>query len=297
MTFDPQKFASDLGMSAEDSAALMGIYGRYPEAPKRFDAVFESEVSARMTPLQADLTKKEKDLDAQFETLSTVRGADSETIDKAHRDVEAARAALTVAQERIKRVATEAGLDPTPFLEGIAVTAPVTQPVVKTTVDSTMDANAILRQAGMNAWNALTSAADLQDIAQEHHVLFGKPMTNSRQLLDKLADRVKRTGNQNLTLRDVWSEEFKVEDKRNEIREADVTTRIKTAVDAARREEQDKAALGSTQNLMPASVLGSSPVMDAVRADKNANTQVRGLPEAVVASMADYRKRIAARVA
>lgn len=289
MAFDYSKFATDIGMSAEDKAALDGLFGKYATAATKIDEFVSAEVASRLTPLQADLDQKKADLDAQFETLELVRSGDSTKLDEALAEVEKAKAKVAVAEERIKRVATDAGLDPTPFLKDLAMAQP-TEPA-KPTAPAGVDLAKLAQQSGLQAWNALNSAAELQDIAQEHFALFKTPLTNSRELLTKLADRVKRTGNNQLGLRDIWTDEYKVEAKREELRTAEVTAKVNEAYERGKREAADAAALGTAQGQEPPQFRPTSPIHAAL--DKDAKpTMVNGVPEGVAAAMKTYRSLV-----
>jgi hypothetical protein len=151
-----------------------------------------------------------------------------------------------------------------------------------------MDAQRILATAGLQAWNAALSAADMADIATEHAKIFGSPLPSQRALFDKLQDRVRRTGNGNITPRDIWQEEYKVADKQRELQEADIKRRETDAYERGKREAADAAALGTQHNAAPPPFV-QSPVL--AQLTKDTPTHVSGVPEGVVAAIADYRQR------
>lgn len=287
MPLDLKQFAADFGLSPEDQTTLYAIFDKNPQIGDKLTGLMTSQVQAALQPLQADLERKSKDLDDQFATLESVRGTDSATLDAANKRVEAAAQQVTLAQERIKRMATDFGVDPSPWLADLTPPeASKVQPPPK--IDTPMDGSKILATAGVQAWNALRSSAELQDIAQEHATLFGKPLANSLTLLDQLQEKVKRTGNGNITLRDIWNEAYKVDDKRKELQEADVKRRETEAYERGKREAADAAALGTAANQAPPPFV-QSPVL--AQLTKDAPARVSGVPEGVVAAIADYRQR------
>jgi hypothetical protein len=287
-TFDPQRFATDLGLDADGQAAMLGLFDKYPTAKEKFTSLITAQVESAMAPLRADLQKRATDVENEMAMLESVRSADSATLDTAHKRVETAMTAVTTAQERIRRLATQAGVDPEEWLKDLSTTPSPPPESKKPVVDSPMlDSTKLLQQSGLQAWNAFRSSVEMQDIINEHATLFGKPLNNALALVDKLQDRVKRTGNGNLTLRDIWHDEYKVPEKRQELQEAQVKKREDDAYERGKREAADSAALGSTTVQQP--VFAQSPVL--AQLTKDAPTRVMGLPEGVVAAIADYRQR------
>lgn len=271
MAFDHKAFATQLGMSAEDQVALDALFGKYPDAPTKIESLLSTQIETALAPAKADLAKKEADLNAQFETLSSLRGADSATLDAAKKRAEDAAVALTRAQERIKALATDYGLNPDDYLKDLGAPV-VTKPPVDTSMASSFDPKELLAQAGRNAWNALRESAHLSDIARKHERLYGKPLDNTVDLLDKLQEAVKRTGNPNLTLDEIWRREYKVDERENELREADVQKRIEEAVAKDRTARADAVALGTSHNVLPAEGF-RSPIFTTLDKEKK-------LPEA-----------------
>jgi phage terminase small subunit len=295
MALDVKQFAAELGLSPEDQATLFGLFDKNPGVGDKLTGLMTTQVEAALTPLKADLARKSKDLDDQFATLDSVRGGDAATLEAANRRVEQAVAAVTTARERLRRMATDFGADPEAWSKDIEVPGagtPPHKPAVPAAgpapVESPMDAQRILATAGLQAWNALRSGAELNDIATEHAKIFGTPLPNQLGLLDRLQDRVKRTGNGNLTLREIWQEEYKVVDKQRELQEADIKRRETDAYERGKREAADAAALGTQHNAAPPPFV-QSPVLAQLTKDTPAH--VAGVPEGVLAAISDYRQR------
>ena len=290
MPFDPLAFATDLGLSDDDKTALAGLFGKYGDLTTKVDSLFDRQIQSRLDPLKADLETKQRELDAQFDTLASIRQGDEQAIATAEKRIETLASQQAALQERLRRVATEAGIDADAVLKDLHLES--VKPEAKAVVESPqIDTTKILGEANRLAFIALSSAVFVEDLADEYRTLFGKPMPRG-ELISALQDKVKKTGNPNIGLRDVFDEKFNVSAKREEIREAEVQRRIETAVAAAKTAVLDEQALRVTQpGQIPAHP--SSPIFTAIKSDEPRH--VAGLDPAVVASIADYRARQSAR--
>ncbi len=286
MAFDVKNFAAELGLPDEGKAALFGLFEKHPAALGKLESVFTREIDSRLTPLKTELETKQRDLDAQFETLASIRSTDSDAFDRLQKQMEKTASEKAVLETRFRKVATENGLDAEALLKDITSEAVVVPP--KSTVETPIDVNKILGQANLAALNAFEQSALLEDLAAEHQNLFGKPMSRA-ELIGALKETVKRTGNTNLGLRDVFEQKYNVAAKREELREADVQRRIEQAVSTAKTAMADEMALrpGSAS---PTSSSNPSPIFGAIKPiEGQPPVHVQGLPEGVVASMAAYR--------
>ena len=124
MTFDPKAFAAELGLPDEDRAALLGLFDKHPEVTGKLEGLLTAQVTARLAPLQTELETKQRDLDAQFETLSSIRGGDADAIAKAEARIEKLSSQTAVLQARIRSVAETNGLDAEALLKDIDTPAP-----------------------------------------------------------------------------------------------------------------------------------------------------------------------------
>ncbi len=238
-----------------------------------------AQVDARLAPLQADLTTKTKELDAQFETLASIRGGDATAMAEAEKRAEKLAGERAILEARLRSVATQNGIDADELLKDLSST-PAPEPKKVTPPD--FDPSALSRSVNVMGLTAFENAALMEDLADEHQQLFGKPMSRV-ELIAALKDEAKRTQNPNLGLRDVFNKKFNVEGRREEIRESDVQKRIQTALEADRTARADEAALRSTNQ--PAEVFTpGSPVFAAVSKDAKP-AAVGGIPDGVVASM------------
>jgi len=297
MAFDVAKFANEISLPDDIKTSLLGLFEKDPSVVTKLESVFTREVDSRLSPLQTALDAKQRDLDAQFETLASIRGRDSDDFDKLQKQVEKTVAERAVLETRLRKVAAENGIDPEPLLKDITTEAAR----VETKVESTFDRDKLFaevdKRANVMGLSAFENAALMEDLATEHQTLFGKPMSRV-ELIATLKETVKRTGNTNLGLRDVFEQKYNVAARREEIREADVQKRIDAAVAAAKTAQADELALRS-QSTAPTQFHQESPIFAAVLKDEKGNpAPVRvgnEVPEAVRAAMADFAKRRAAR--
>ena len=286
---DYKKFAADLGLADDDKAALIGLFEKKPDLSGKLETMFTTQVDERVAPLKADLEAKQRDLDAQFDTLASLRGNDEQAIGAAEKRIEELSAQSAVLQARLRRVATEAGMDAEAILKDVSGEV-VPEKKVETPA---FDPATVIAQANRSALSAFENAALMEDLAAEHQTLFGKPMSRV-ELIQTLKDTVKRTGNQNLGLREVFETKFDVAKKREELREVDVQKRIDAAVAARETALRDEAALRVTQPQVDPT-RKQSPIFETIKREGEQPAHIGGLPPAVVASIADYRRRVAER--
>ena len=287
--FDVATFLNEIGLPADDQTGVLALFGKHPDVAAKIEARLNA-VPASVTTLQNELAAKKAQLDTEWETLASIRAGDSEAIGKAEQRIEKLASANAVLEARLRKTAGDAGIDPEPLLKDL--TAPVVVPEKK--VDSTMtfDRTAMLQETGAQAWTALTNAALLQDIAAEHQALFGKPLTNSAALLVELRTEVKKTGDPSITLKQVWEKTHNVEAKRKEILTADIEKQKTEAYERGKREATDAAALRTAPIYLGEEGRPRSQIFEALAANKETPVQIQGVNPTVLASIADYRKRM-----
>jgi hypothetical protein len=284
MAFDYKNFAKDIGMAAEDETAMDALFAKYPGAATKIESVLTAQVEARLTPLKTEIETKQRDLDAQFETLAAIRTGDSDAVAAAEKRIELLSGQMATLQERVRGVARQAGIDPETVLKDLETKAPV----VVTPKTNDFDPSKISTAINLGALNALEQAAIIEDLRAEHASLFpGKPF-NGFELIQTLKDTVKRTGNTNLGLRDVFESKFNVSARRDELREQEVQQRIKDAVDKAKTEVNDANALRGSGDGVPH--FTGSPLLESLRPKDGAPAVVNGVPAGVAAAVANYRK-------
>ncbi len=291
MAFDHKTFGSKIGMSADDLAALDGLFSKYPTAGATIESELAAQVDARLTPLKAEIDSKQRDLDAQFETLASIRTGDADQVAAAEKRIETMSAEMATLRERAKSVARQAGLNPDDVLKDLT---PTTTTVV-TPKASDFDPTKVSAAINMGALNALEQAALIEDLRAEHRDLFPNKPFNGLELIQTLKETVKRTGNTALGLRDVYEQKYNVAARRAELNESEVQRRIDDAVAKAKTEVNDQNALRASNLEVPA--FTGSPLLAAFNNKDKAPIQHRGIPEAVSASIVDFQKRVRERKA
>ena len=285
MAFDVEKFASDIGMAAEDRTQLDALFGKYPKAKTAIDTFIGSELEARLSPLKTEYEKKQADLDAQFDTLASIRGGDEQAIKAAEQRAEKLASDMAVLKTRMERIGTDAGIDVTPYLKDIVIGEPKVDP--QKTEPPTFDTAKLMNDVNRVGLSAFENAALMEDLATEHQLLFGKPMSRV-ELIQTLKDTVKRTGNPNLGLRDVFDTKFNVAARRAELAEQQVQERIKAEVEKATTAVRDELALRGPQG--EPTTFSGSPALQLLTADRKP-TVINGQNEAVRAAIADWTQR------
>jgi hypothetical protein len=292
MAFDISTFASQLNMSAEDRTAAEALFGKYPTAGSAIETFLESQVATRLTPLQTAIEQKTRDLDAQFETLASIRTGDSAEFDRVQKEVERLSADRAALEARARKIASDAGLNPDEALRDLR-----TEPVVQPKNDPpAFDPRAIANEVNRGSLAALHNAALADDIADEHFALTGKRLSRV-ELLTKTQEMVKRTGNGNLGLREVWESEYGIGQIRADRNEAAIQQRISDAVAQREQALRDELALRPAVSDTP-QFHSQTPIVAALTKDqKDTPVRVGGVPEGVQAAVAAYRKNMAGRAA
>lgn len=291
MAFDYKTFATEIGMTGDDISALDGLFSKYPTAATKIDGFLATQVEARIAPLRTQLEDKQRQVDAEFETLATVRAGDSDRFDAAQKRIEKLESESAVLRSRIQKVATDAGItDVDQYLKDLSPD-PHKEPE-KTPTGDPMDSTKLMQAVGRQTWNAFEQSALLQDIADEHKELFGKPLSRA-ELVTALQETARRTNNPNLTLHEVWESKFGVAARREELRETAVQARIADEVKKAETRVRDELALktgGAPQEV----AFTGSPFMAPLLKDQQARV-IPGQNDAVRDAIAEYNKLQAAR--
>lgn len=206
--FDVKKWLQeDMGFSADDAAAL---------APK-FEGERASKLESHAT-LVATTAAKQKELDkvsndlklandrlsAEMAEWATLTQAEKEASQGQLAALEAARVRAAQLETRLTALATQAGVDPKPLLEG-TVAVPEVKPVVKN-VETPSDKRYIEAETFGAVTNfSLDLAGALPFIQQQHHELTGKYL-DTRELVTEIKNR-SRAGGEVDPVR-VWEEKY-----------------------------------------------------------------------------------------
>lgn len=250
------------------STKLQGGFLRQSEFDRQMNAG-KAEVAKAQQELDARRAELEAEVNAQVGTLATWKEQQEGTLAQARAAVQAAEQKFASTRAALERAVTDAGLERETYL-GMAdkpdPNAPPPEPKPKAK-EATVDTDRFVDQDSLRrgiVGSALTNA-DMIDLQNEHMEVFGTPLKNARQLVEKTLERASK-GEKGITLRQVWAEENKVQDAINAKNTAQVEQRIKDAQDEAYRRGRSEAALGSRDSAeAPASpVLAMAAKRDGV---------------------------------
>lgn len=255
---------ADGTLSAEELATLQGALSKDPKVVKRLEEgqLRQSDYSRRM----GELTEKEK------QTLAL----QTQLVEwKSQAEAAIAGANLTARQEgeergklnaRLQHVITTYNIDPA----SVGMEPPAGGDLTKKTTapgNGNPPNPEFLTRAEWEKLSAEMKAtypllpAVLHDLSVQHQVLFGKPLENSAALVQKAMTAGK-------PIQTVWEEEFKVAEKRTELHEAAIQTRITEAV--TKRESE----LRSELQLPPSPrATDGSPILREFRPTPDASKQ------------------------
>lgn len=205
--FDIKKWLQDdMGFSADDAAALAPKF----EGERATKLASHASLVATTAAKQKELDKAASDLKLANDRLSaemaewaTLTQAEKEASQGQLAALEAARVRAAQLETRLTALATQAGVDPKPLLEG-TTPVPEVKPVVKAAEPSDK------RYVEAEAFGAVTNfsldlAGALPFIQQQHHELTGKYL-DTRELVSEIKSR-SRSGGEVDPVR-VWEEKY-----------------------------------------------------------------------------------------
>lgn len=238
MPFDVKKWLKDdLGFSDEEITAVAEKLEPKADALEK-GYLRQSDYSKKMNDLQkaqGDLTTANDRLNHEMAEWAELQASGQEVTQKMRDDLEKSQAKVLQLEQRVKRVATDAGLDPAKALEGIDVVVKKDDPPPAPPVDLTGYAKA--DQVASVAQLALTLPATLLALAHEHQQLTGETL-DAQRLVSELQSRAGTKGNQkSLDPRVIWEELHEIPAKR----EAKSKTTYDAAIAAAEQRGREAA--------------------------------------------------------
>jgi hypothetical protein len=193
---DIAKFIDELGATGEDRSALEGLLSKNQTVAAKLgewhdNGLRQSDYSRKMNGWSAEKAAEEARLKAESDRLAAARETMNTEFLKATKEREDALNLAAQLQNRVKTKATEYGVDPALFLDGLAPATPVVAAPASAGSGFTMDqVLAEVMKKVSPAIDVMTRlpnlAVDLNEMDREHHALFGKPL-DSRNLLDRAA--------------------------------------------------------------------------------------------------------------
>lgn len=215
MAFDLDGFVKELGLDDAEAASVRTALGK----PERLtllekNQLRQSEFSKAMNGLtkeQQKLTDAQARLDAEAAEWASLSAKEKEQATALRDNLEKSQAKVLALEQRVARIATDAGLDPQKALEGIEQT-----PVVKKEDPPAFDDSKFVKadQFGTMSEYLFNLSVELPAIAQEHFDLTGERL-DTRAIRAEIQNRSKVKG-ANLDPRSIWEETYKIPEKRAE---------------------------------------------------------------------------------
>jgi hypothetical protein len=218
MPFDLKAWLSDLAtkgqLSAEDVTLLEGKLNK-PEALKALEdgQLRQSDYDRMMNKLKTDhKTAMDGVVGLQTE-LTGWRTEAQAKLDKAMGDLQARDTTIAQYQARVTQIATDYGLDLNTLMPAAAAT-----PNPPASLAQPASPNPAATEGFRKFQEDFDKAkqifpllpAELHDLSVEHQELYGKPLSKSLELVSTALKEGR-------SVRDVWAEQYKVEDRRKEI--------------------------------------------------------------------------------
>ena len=244
------------GLSAEERKTLEGVLGSKPGFTTYLEesGLRQSDYDRKMNKLKeeheqrlAEIAEKEAAADRFATQNGEWYAQNNSAFIKAQKDIATLREKEAALTERMRGLATRYGVPE----EELNIPAPVAPAVPDAAAPAFDTSKFVSRDEAMKEMAAMPLVtAELQELAEDHRDLFGKPLRGAKDLVQKAIKA-------NKSIRQVWEEENKVADRRKANEEAAINKRIEDAV----RERETK--IRSEVNLpAPRPTEQRSPVVD-----------------------------------
>ena len=280
MAFDIDGFLKDLGTNEEESKTLRTALG----TPERLSLLEKNQLrqadyskqSNALKDEQQKLTLAQDRLNAEaaeWATLSANERAQATTL----RDsLNASEQKVLALQQRVQKVAVDAGLDPQKALEGIEQVVKKEEPKV-----APIDTSKFVDAATFGSMSEylFNLSVELPQIAAEHFELTGERL-DTRAIRAEITERSKQK-NANLDPRAIWEEKFQIPQKR----EAKDTAARAEEIKQAELRGAERARSEFTLPTAPTSGI-NSPLLKATTGEEHKSVLHRPAPESGVRSAA-----------
>jgi len=291
MPVDLGKWVEGLKLPEADRAAVIAAIGKGGEDALKYietNQLRQDEFSKKMNDLQTDIQKKEKDLEAKIANEDKYHNSLASWDTKRKKELEAATTArqqaeqrLAAARDKVLALAKENDLPEDEIgklFEGAPNVTPNTDQNRSTNFDpKEFEGRFVSKETFQNEARAYAKfAALIPSIEREHFKLFGEAAEtpNWEKLIE---DTVAAGGTK--TLKQIYEDQYKVSEKREQLRNADVDKRIADARTEAAQAERAKI-LADNPTLANAGVRSGeregSPVL--AMATKQAAEAAKGKP-------------------
>lgn len=246
MPVDLGKWVEGLKLPEAERKVVLDALGKGGEDALKYiegNQLRQDEFSKKMNDLQTDIQKKEKDLEAKIanedkyhNSLATWDTKRKKELEDATTARKKAEDALAAARDRVTALATEHDL-PADEIQKLFEGAPVArQETHERGVDpKELDNRYVTRESfQIEAKSYARLATMIPALERQHFKLFGDAAEAPDW--EKLIEETTKLGGAK-TLKQVYEETYKVSEKREELRNADIDARVKKA-----REEGEEAA-------------------------------------------------------
>lgn len=297
MAFDLKAFGTDLGLTAEELGQIETVLNK-PErlAVLEKNQLRQTDYSKNMDALkkaQTDLAVANDRLTNEMAEWANLTAAEKAAATKLREDLDASQQTVLKLQQRVTKIATDAGLDAAKALEGIDQPPPKKEEPPVPPIDTS-------KFIDVDRFGAVQSymfdlLAELPMIAQEHFDLTGERL-DTRVIRAEIAERAQKKG-ANLDPRAIWEEKFDIPAKRTAQSQAARDAEIKAAEERGAARARSEAALP-----IPPQNGQHSPLLRANGENYQSKLQ-RPQPESAVAAAASafasgkYRQQPATRSA
>lgn len=280
MALDLEAFIKELGLEGDEATAVKTALGK----PERLsilekNQLRQSDYSKLADGLKAEQKKLESasaKLDAEAAEWASLSASEKANATALRDSLNATEQKVLALQQRVTKIATDAGLDPAKALEGIDQVVKKEEPVVPA-IDPTKfvghDQFASMSEYMFNL------SMELPTIAAEHFELTGERL-NTTALRTEIQKRAGTKG-ANLDPRAIWEETNGIQAKRDAKTAAARTEEIKQAETRGFERARSEAALP-----VPPSHGQHSPVLRSVNGEARKSVLERPVPETGVRSAA-----------
>lgn len=241
MAFDVAKWLrEDFGFSEEDAASLEGKFGPKADVLEK-GYLRQSDYSRQMnvlTKAQTDLKAQSDQLNKDIAEWGELTAAEKHDATELRNRIEKAEAEKFQLQQRITRLAEEAGRDPKELLGDVEPVKPKEAPAFD-------PADVNRRIAGATQWSMRVTAA-LPRIMREHRELTGQELDTEAFIASMEADLNSGKAQRDPSLLDPvkrWEAQFEIGQKRDAKRTADIDQRVAAAREEGMAAARSEAAL------------------------------------------------------
>ena len=216
MGFNLNAWLDDLGITGDQRKPFEELLGK-EEVSKKLQSQFlmqsdytkkTTELASKQNEIEAQIQKKLTEIDQYEQGLVTWKGNADKVYEKKEAEVARLSQELEATKSAMSKIQTEYGIDPSQYVSQPA------NPVQVKTFDESVLGGYVKRddfqKAVADAQQFPYVTAQLMDLNNEHYELFGKR-------LPKATDLVAEAIKQKKSLRDVWADQYKVEEKRTEL--------------------------------------------------------------------------------